>query len=286
MEMRKAALIATIGLTAIGCGAGELMPSQPGGRDEKGGAGAALVPPAGGTGGAAGAAVPPGPGIALVTNADGWLEPNAAGAVGAWWSTGDYYGEDGTPGAGSCPNAGFPMSGCSTLTTPTPGMWFRPDPAGGEMCTSGIAAQVLMGNDGQFAWSAIWGNIVGFNLATPDSGPAPAVGNYDAPAHGITGFAFNIDGVLPFGHLRVLVTTADNHTDSAYWDGAAMDLSPYSGPGRYAIRWPEVGGPLYLGGAPPFDPTKIEAIGFHVVSRETEAAPYAFCISNVALLTN
>jgi hypothetical protein len=211
MEMRKAALIATIGLTAIGCGAGELMPSQPGGRDEKGGAGAAPVPPAGGTGGAAGAAVPPGPGIALVTNADGWLEPNAAGAVGAWWSTGDYYGEDGTPGAGSCPNAGFPMSACSTLTTPTPGMWFRPDPAGGEMCTSGIAAQVLMGNDGQFAWSAIWGNIVGFNLATPDSGPAPAVGNYDAPAHGITGFAFNIDGVLPFGHLRVLVTTADNH---------------------------------------------------------------------------
>ena len=59
-----------------------------------------------------------------------------------------------------------------------------------------------------------------------------------------------------------------------------------TGPGRYEIRWPEVGGPLCLGGAPPFDPTKIETIGFHVVSRETEAAPYAFCISNVALLAN
>jgi hypothetical protein len=66
------------------------------------------------------------------------------------------------------------------------------------------------------------------------------------------------------------------------WSGA---MRP-TGPGRYEIRWPEVGGPLYPGGAPPFDPTKIEAIGFHVVSRETEAAPHAFRIRNVALLTN
>jgi hypothetical protein len=273
MKMRKAALIATIGLAAIGCGAGELMPSQPGAHGE--------------TGGAAGTAVPPGPGIALVANADGWLEPNAAGAVGAWWSVGDYYGEDGTPDAGPCPTAGFPMSACSTLTTPTPGMPFRPDPTRGEMCTSGVAAQVLMGNDGQFAWSAIWGNIVGFNLATSDPGPAPVIGTYDAPAHGVTGFAFNIDGVLPLGHLRVVVNTAENDRNSAYWDGAVMDVSPFNGPGHYEVRWSEVGGPLYLGGAaPPFDPTKIEAIGFHVVSRETEAAPYAFCINNVFLLTN
>jgi hypothetical protein len=64
-------------------------------------------------------------------------------------------------------------------------------------------------------------------------------------------------------------------------------MSPYAGPGHYEVRWPEVGGPLYLGGAaPPFDPTSIESIAFHVVSRETEAAPYDFCIKNVALLTN
>jgi hypothetical protein len=290
MRMPRTALIVTLGLIGTACGPGTLMPSEPdggGGSGDKGGAAGALSGRAGsgatGVGGAAGAA---GPGIALVTNADGWLEPNPAGAVGQWWGIGDYYGEDLTPGTGPCPAAGFPMSACSTLTTPTPGMPFRPD-AYGEMCTSGIAAQVLTGSDGQLAWSAIWGNIVGFDLATPDPSPMPVIGTYDAPAHGITGFAFNIGGFLPLGRLRVLVTTAENHTNSAYWYGAENDLSPVNGPGHYEVRWPEVGGPLYLAGtAPPFDPTKIEAIAFHVVSRETDAAPYAFCISNVVLLTN
>lgn len=284
-------MIVTLGLIVTGCGPGTLMPSEPGGKGGSGGAAGAGSPATGGAAGAAtgagGTSVPPGSGIALVTNADGWLEPNPAGAVGQWWGVGDYYGEDLTPGTGLCPAAGFPMSACSTLTTPTPGMPFRPDPTRGEMCTSGIAAQVLTGNDGQLAWSAIWGNIVGFNLATSDPGPAPVIGTYDAPAHGITGFAFNIDGVLPLGHLRVLVNTAENDMDAAYWEGAVNDLSPFNGPGHYEVRWPEVGGPLYLGAAaPPFDPTKIEALAFDVVSRQTEAAPYAFCINSVVLLTN
>jgi len=288
MTMPRTALIVTLGLIGAGCGPGMLMPSEPDGGGGSGGGADAGIPATGGAAGRAtgGVGGPPRPGIALVTNADGWLEPNPAGAVGQWWGIGDYYGEDLTPGTGPCPAAGFPMSACSTLTTPTPGMPFRPD-AYGEMCTSGIAAQVLPGSDGQLAWSAIWGNIVGFDLATPDPSPMPVVGTYDAPAHGITGFSFNIDGFLPLGRLRVLVTTAESHTDSAYWYGAESDLSPVNGPGHYEVRWPEVGGPLYLGdAAPPFDPTKIEAIAFHVVSRETEAATYAFCLTNLSLLTD
>ena len=199
-----------------------------------------------------------GSGIALVTNGEGWLEANPAGAVGSWWSIGDYFAKDGTPGAGPCTAAGFPMSACSSLTTPTPGMPFRPDPGGRGMCTSGTAAQVQVGSDGVFAWSAIWGNIVAFNLATSNPSPVPVIGTYDAPAHGITGFAFDIDGRLPLGHFRVIVATAENNHDPAYWEGAAMDLSPFVGPGHYEIRWPQVGGPLYLGAAaPPFDPTQI-----------------------------
>src|SRR5262245_5449149 len=108
MEIRKAVLIATFGLTAIGCDAGELMPSQPegrggtGARAGSGGSVAGRGGPSGrgGTAGAAATSVPPGPGVALVTNTDGWLEPNPAGAVGQWWGVGDYYGEDFTPGTG------------------------------------------------------------------------------------------------------------------------------------------------------------------------------------------
>jgi hypothetical protein len=147
-------------VTAAGClESGSLTPPQQGGTPSAGGVGgAAPVPPQ--PGGHGGTRTPDGAGgaplanVPLVTNADGWLEPNPAGAVGQWWGTGDYYGEDGTPGAGPCSAAGFPMSACSTLTTPTPGMPFRPDPAYGEMCTSGTAAQVLPGSDGQLGAGA------------------------------------------------------------------------------------------------------------------------------------
>jgi hypothetical protein len=230
---------------------------------------------------------PAGGAIALAANADGGIEPNVAGVVGLWWATGDDYGPGGIPNDGPCTAAGFPPAACSTLTTPTPGLPFRPDPNGRGMCTSGIAAQVVSGNDGQLAWSAIWGNIVGFNLATSDPSPVPVRGAYDAPAHGITGFSFDIAGNLPLGNFRALVSTAENDMDSAYWEGATLDLSPYQGPGHYQVRWPDVGGPLYLGpAAPPFDPTKIEAIMFHVVSRPDAPVSYDFCITNVALLTN
>jgi hypothetical protein len=66
-----------------------------------------------------------------------------------------------------------------------------------------------------------------------------------------------------------------------------MDSSPYQGPGHYEIRWPDVGGPMYLGpGAPPFDPTMIDTVAFHIKSRPDAPTPYDFCISNLALLTN
>lgn len=225
-------------------------------------------------------------GIALGADANGWLDANAAGAVGQWWSTGDDFAVDGTSGEGNCPTAGFPMTACSTLTTPTPGTPFRPD-ANGRMCTAGTAAQVVPGRDGALAWSAIWGNMIGVSLATSDPSPVPVRGTYDAPAHGITGFGFDIDGELPLGRFRVLVTTAENDGDAAYWGGATMDLSPYQGPGHYEIRWPDVGGPMYLGpGAPPFDPTKIESISFDVAGRADFAASYDLCVGNFTLLTN
>lgn len=278
MTAHRASAIAIFGLTAIGCfDAGMLMPAQPGGR---GGSGR------GGTTGAAGTNAPAEPGVPLVANGDGRLEPNAAGALGGWWSIGDYFGVDGTPGGGDCPAAGFPASACSTLTTPTPGMPFRPDPSGRGMCTSGTSAQVLVGSDGTPAWAAIWGNIVAFSLATPDPDPMAAVGTYDAPAHGVTGFAFDIDAPPVGGHVRVMFATPGTENHAAYWSGAVSDVSPVSGPGHYEMRWPEVGGPIWFAGPPAFDPTQIEWIAFHVVSTVGEPVPFAFCISNPVLLRN
>jgi len=202
--------------------------------------------------------------------------------------SGDYYGIDGTPGTGPCPTAGFPMTACSVLTTPTPGMPFRPDPSGKGMCTSGIAAQVLTGSDGQPVWSSIWGNIIGLDLVDLGTDRWSTGGpRYDAAAHDITGLSFDMDAVPPGGHLRVGFATAGTERDPAYWAGATDDLSPITAPGHYEMRWAEIGGPKYLGSAaPPFDPTMLKWITFNVVSTTSSSIPYAFCISNATLLTN
>ncbi|HEY5448014.1 MAG TPA: hypothetical protein VIQ54_04655 [Polyangia bacterium] len=271
MAAQRAVSIAIIGLTVIGCfDPGALMPDSEG---------------RGGAGGAAGTSVPPG-GITLVTNGDGWLEANPSGALGSWWSVNDYVGADGTPGGGDCAAAGFPMSACSTLTRPTPGTPFRPDPDGRGMCTSGTSAQVLLGSDGTPAWSVIWGNIIAVNLATPDPSPMAVLGSYDAPAHGVTGFAFDIDAPPVGGHIRVMFATPGTENHAAYWSGAGSDASPISGPGHYAMRWPEINGPFWFNEAPPFDPTKIEWIAFHVVSTTDAPVPFDFCLRNLVLLTD
>src|SRR4029077_12392373 len=145
--------------------------------------------------------------------------------------------------------------------------------------------QVLPDGTGQLAWSSIWGNIIGFTLNTPvlDGNVPPEVtGQYDAVARGITGFAFDIEGDVRW--LRVAFQTQGTEFDPAYWEGATRDVSPVMGPGHYEIRWAEVGGPAYLASPPPFDPTKLEAIQFHVPS-DFENRPYNFCIKNTVMLT-
>jgi hypothetical protein len=230
---------------------------------------------------------PPRPPIPLVTGADGWIAPNAAGVFGSWWAVGDNYLALGPSSIPTCAAAGFSPDLCSMITTPPQGAPFLPDPNGKGMCTSGIAARVIPGQDGTLAYSSIWGNLIAFDLNTtgPDITPT-MVFPYDAPAHGITGFAFDIDAVPPGGHLRVTFPTVATVNQPAYWDGASQDQSPILAPGHYEMRWPEIGGPFYLGNPPPFDPTQLRTIGFHVVSNANEAVPYSFCIKNVVLLTN
>jgi hypothetical protein len=228
-------------------------------------------------------------GIPLVPDGDGYFDgSNAAGVVGFWWSTGDAYGKEQVLGEGECPVAGFPPQACSVLTTPTPGMVFKPDPNGRGMCTSGVSAQVIPDSTGALAYSAIWGNMIAFELNNPgryDEGVSKRL-PYDAPAHGITGFAFDIDAVPPGGHIRVNFPTVATELNAAYWNGATMDGSPILGPGHYEMRWPEIGGPMYLTNPPPFDPSQLISIAFFVYSNSLAPVPFDFCVKNLMMLTN
>jgi hypothetical protein len=235
------------------------------------------------------------PGIAITPNATGFFDgSNAAGVLGAWWATGDNYDFGGTHGTGTCPIAGFANPQCSSIATPTPGKPFVPNPTGTGMCTSGIAAEVLAGDGGAPAYSAIWGNMIGFDLHDPpgfytDAGVLGAdagltsKGQYDVSAHGVTGIAFDID-TPPLGNLRVEFETMGTESNAAYWAGSASNASPVVA-GHNELRWSEVGGPFYLTNPPPFDPTKLEAVAFHVITNASAPVPYSFCINNVVMLT-
>ena len=237
-----------------------------------------------GAGGGAGTGGPGGPRVGLVPDANGAFDgSNVAGVRGAWWAGGDFYGLDGAAGGGSCSLAGFPPGSCSMINSPSPGQPFTPD-VKGAMCTAGVVAPVIPGSDGQPAWSSIWGTIVGFNLAVDDAGVA---GPYDAIAHRFTGFAFDIDGGVPPGGpwMRVEFATVGTNDAAPYWQGNVSDTSPIQRSGHYEIRWPEVGGPMYLGpSAPPFDPAQLTSIRFHVVPNTFGPIPYGFCIRNTAFL--
>jgi hypothetical protein len=255
------------------------------------GTGVGGMPGGSGVGGTSGGS-PGGPGggpplpttARLVPDPNGVFDGNnAAGVRGSWWATGDFYGLDGSPAGGACSMAGFPPADCSMISTPALDRPFAAS-VSGAMCTSGVVAQVKTGSDGLPAWSSIWGTIVGFDLAVDDAGVA---GPYDAIARGFTGFAFDIDNVSPGPWLRVEFATVGTNNSAAYWSGVMHDVSPVPGPGHYEIRWPDVGGPMYLGqNAPPFDPRQLTAIRFHVVPNVSVPIPYGFCISNTAFLRN
>jgi hypothetical protein len=231
-------------------------------------------------------------GILLTPSSIGYYDgTNLAGVVGAWYAFGDYYDGGGVlamPGMGSCPKAGFAMTQCSTVTTPTVSAWFIPDSNGKGMCTSGTAAKVVGLDGGAPDFADIWGAGIGFDLNNPGeaSGGVGAKGQYDAPAHGITGIAFDIDTVPVGGHLRVEFPTQGTENASAYWGGATEAFSPIVALDHQEIRWPEVGGPQYVSSPPPFDQTKLQSVWFSVVSNGSSAVDYSFCINNMTALTN
>jgi hypothetical protein len=154
------------------------------------------------------------------------------------------------------------------------------------MCTSGIIAKWIYGSPGLTPdYSPGWAGIV-LELNMPDwpersasAGP-PAGQSYDAVAHGVTGFAFDIDSE-PAPGAGLLVTAAGPWQSSAgsgliYWGGAQLDASPVHA-GHNEFRWNEVG-------PGSFDGTQILRLGFLVAGNDSEAVSYSFCINNLTAL--
>lgn len=221
-----------------------------------------------------------------------------AGIVTTLFSAGDYYDSEGDPGLGTCPRAGFPEKECSVITSPTPGAPYLSGLPG--VCTSGVAAVPPHRDDGSPDTSDVWGNMIGFDLNYKPGDAATdwitGANVYDVTEHGIVGFAFDLDAVISGSDsaisippIRVEFPTEGTEANPAYWGGATMDVSPvppmtYSG--SYQIRWADVGGPPNLQGAPPFDPSKLKSIQFHIPSSSGPyPTSYNFCILNTVMLT-
>jgi hypothetical protein len=136
----------------------------------------------------------------LVPDPTGWVDKSVTGSTGIqgqWHAFPDTHFEViGVP-AGTCQSA--ESGDCSIVREPVPGAPFAPT-AGHGMCASGIIARWIARSDGLTPdGSAGWAGIaLDFDLPdwpaprTPTNVPAGSL--YDALAHGVTGFAFDLEG--------------------------------------------------------------------------------------------
>jgi len=220
----------------------------------------------------------------LLPDPTGFVDVTATGATGikgAWYAYGDGIGTDGTPTTGDCESKGMhAMSDCSSITTP--GFGNFPNTAG-KMCTSGTAAKVLTqvgGTMPDYTW--MWGAGIGLDLNNGGGDAGATKLPYNATAAGVVGIAFDIDSV-PLATLRVeLPTATQDGTSAAFWGGDQMSSPILKGHNEFL--WKDVKGPFYDSVAPPFDPTTILSIQFHIPTTTTASAAYSFCISNLSAI--
>ena len=228
--------------------------------------------------------------MAIVPNADGFFDgTNSAGVLGAWYSYGDWYGNPSDPsmpipGMGDCAmKGGYAEAMCSAITMPMPGTPFSN--TGGKMCTSGTVAKVV-----DMMYSAIWGAGIGFDLNNAGADGGTGKNAWDATAHGVTGFQFDIDTPPTGGQMRVEFPTNEipgtTDINAAYWGGAGNNLSPIKNGATYKFHWADVGGPMYLTSPTPFSPSKIVSMQFHVVANTSSTIPSTYCISNLVPLSD
>jgi hypothetical protein len=219
----------------------------------------------------------------LQPDATGWVDRSTTGTTGIqgqWHAFADS--RFGTP-AGDCRTTAF--GECSLVEEPAPGSTYAPTPGLG-MCTSGVIARWIAGSYGLTPdYSPGWAGIV-LELDMPDwpeprASMTPSAGRaYDAAAHGVTGFAFDIDSE-PAPGAGILATVIGPRESSPasrpiYWGGARLDASPVHA-GHNEFPWSDVG-------PGSFDGSRLFRIGFLVSGNDASAVIYNFCINNLTAL--
>lgn len=140
--------------------------------------------------------------------------------------------------------------------------------SGTGYCVSGTSAEVLAGN-----FSGTWGAVAALNLYQEVG--ATAAGSYDATAHGVVGFGFDIVGDTG-GALRFVVKQFSVH------DGFCVNNVPDCGMGCSAeYRIDELTQNCWTpGGATP-DATSLAALEWQITTKEGAETPFDYCIENI-----
>jgi hypothetical protein len=225
--------------------------------------------------------------IALTPNASGYVGPIVSvNIAGSWFVYGDGMGANGETATGSCETDTnmWPASSCSSITFPTiptdGGTASFPQSTPGTMCLSGTAAQII-GTPPDY--SGIYGIGLGLDFNNTTGTAAP----YNATMNNVSALTFTVSGFPTGGTVRAeFQEAATNVAPEDAWaypitgDGDVMvNLVSGSGAGELQVSFPVPTGDT----EPPFDPTMILAIQFHVVPNTTAPTPVSnFCISNLA----
>jgi hypothetical protein len=274
----------------------------------------------GGSGGSGGGGVDSGfLDLPIIASNTGYVASgNVEGVLGAWYAYGDGWGSNGRP-PGVCEDAGHPMSACSVITYPLPSVADAgPDatgpgfpPVGGDagaqtFCIQGSAAVVANIVGGTTPdYSNIFGIGMGINLNTMGTMIAAYNAN-TATTKPIVGFQFSITGAAAVtaegASIRIAVPMVGQPTSDEYFNNGSTAVAT---DGQYQFLWlasttstiPALSIGMMPGGymAPTtqsvstFDPTKIQAIQFDIVSStsidgQAPTPAGGVCISNLTLL--
>jgi hypothetical protein len=211
--------------------------------------------------------------VSIAPDPNGYVGPssNSLGIQGAWYAYGDDWGTNGAP-PGNCESMGMhAKSACSSISSPPPAVLADggytssfPQTTLGTMCLAGTAAKVVGGD-----YTNIFGIGIGLDFNNQGGVKMP----YNATMNGVIGFSFHIQGIPSGASVRVELPIPATAASGDAWSITAMTDGDYIADLTTATSDPHALKPSFTstGTQPPFDPTMIQSIQFHIPTNITAA---------------